>query len=494
MLKRLTKLTPSFWLLIALVLVASILRSAAVGLNSLWFDEVFSRNVAVGSDALTIAREGVAGDVHPPLYFMLLHGWVRLTGDSDVAMRMLSVFTMILTLPAYYHLARLLFNQSIGLLTLMLAVISPLQIYYGHEARQYALSMFFVAWMLVGFVRGIRGRGWTLYSVMLLGGLYTHYFTGFVLVALQLWLLIDPIGWQNLRLRLRGWVIANTVALALFLPQMLVFIPQAQTVLQSFWIAKPSPAAPLATTAFLIFAITLPRVLEPIAMLLLTCLLILAAIDMRRRSPRLAFHRWLLCLMVVYVPLLLALVISLARSSIYLDRSFSMLEPMLLAAVAAAIVTIRFPSPLRLLAGVMVILMLVGVGNHLFNPDRAKPPYDEIAQTLDTTVHVLHLHDSSYLPLSYYAPEMTVRAWLPNIGERSWLLPRTWEIFKITRSERDALIEGLDAYTGKLQVVAAINSEPEEGEILKRLRDRACLETVQEYTDVYVFQFEFGGC
>jgi mannosyltransferase len=488
MLKRL----PSFWLLIALLLVGSILRITSVGLNSLWFDEVFSRNVAVGSDVLTIAREGVAGDVHPPLYFILLHGWVRLTGDSSVAMRMLSVLIMILTLPAYYHLGRTLFNRSIGLLTLGLAVISPLQIYYSHEARQYALSMFFVAWMLVGFIRAIRGRGWWLYTIMLLGGLYTHYFTGFVVVALQLWLFLNPTGRRNLRLRWRGWLLSNTLALLLFVPQMLVFIPQAQAVLQSFWIAKPSPAAPLATTAFLIYAITLPRLLEPIVMLLMTCLLILAAIDMRRRNSRQVFHAWLLCLTVVYVPLLIALAISLARSSIYLDRSFSMLEPMLLAALAAAIITIRFPSPLRLLAGIMVILMLVGVANHLFNRDRAKPPYDQIAQALDPTMSVLHLHDSSYLPVSYYAPDITAQ--LPDIGERSWLLPRTWEIFAINRSDRADLRASLDAYSGKLQVVAAINSEPEEGELLTHLRERACSETIQEYPDVYLFQFEFDTC
>jgi 4-amino-4-deoxy-L-arabinose transferase-like glycosyltransferase len=485
-----------WWLLVALLLIGSGLRLLSIDQDSLWFDEVFSQRVAVGGDALSIAREGVAGDVHPPLYFMLLHGWVRLMGDSDFALRLLSVLTMILTLPAYYHLGRRLFDGRVGLVALALAVVSPLQINYSHEARQYALSIFFAAWLLVGFAGALRGRGWWLwlYAAALLGGLYTHYFTGFIPVALQLWLLVTAQGRGLLRRRWRGWVAANAVVLLLFLPQMFVFIGQAQTVLQNFWIAEANPAAPLATTAFLIFAMTLPVGWELGAMLLLGCLLALALLDMRRRTARPVFQRWGLCLLVVYAPLLLALAVSLLRSSIYLDRSFSLLEPALLVALAAAARYIRLPSPVRLLTGILLLLMLIGTGNHLLNEDRAKPPYRDIARALDSVVPVLHLHDGAYLPLLYYDPALSDRSWLPDLGEKSWLLPRTWALFGIERTPRAELGTRLATLDGGLQVVVPLNSEPEDVALFQQARGRACAETSREYPGVIVFTLQFEGC
>ncbi len=122
-------------LLVCCITVGGLLRVWTINHNSLWFDEVFSRNVAVVGDIPTIAINGVAGDVHPPLYFMLLDAWVRITGDSVVALRWLSALLIMLAMPAVYHLGRLLFNEQAGLFALALCVLSPFQIYYAQEAR-----------------------------------------------------------------------------------------------------------------------------------------------------------------------------------------------------------------------------------------------------------------------------------------------------------------------------------------------------------------------
>ena len=38
-----------------------------------------------------------ARDIHPPLYYWLLHLWIRLTGSSEFAIRSLSVFAGLVT-------------------------------------------------------------------------------------------------------------------------------------------------------------------------------------------------------------------------------------------------------------------------------------------------------------------------------------------------------------------------------------------------------------
>ena len=47
-------------------------------------------------------------DVHPPLYFWLLHVWIGLTGTSAVAMRMFSALAAMLSVAAVVPLARLI--------------------------------------------------------------------------------------------------------------------------------------------------------------------------------------------------------------------------------------------------------------------------------------------------------------------------------------------------------------------------------------------------
>src|SRR4051812_33174976 len=88
---------------IILTLIALVIRLIGLSLDSLWFDEVFS--VRAGrisvSDIVILTR----GDVHPPLYYLLLHFWMKLFGETEIAVRMLSVIFSVLTVFVVYHLA-----------------------------------------------------------------------------------------------------------------------------------------------------------------------------------------------------------------------------------------------------------------------------------------------------------------------------------------------------------------------------------------------------
>src|SRR5512137_2203573 len=54
------------------------LRLFRLGADSLWYDETVSTYLA-GSPLLELIRH-TAGDIHPPLYYMLLRGWLLLMG------------------------------------------------------------------------------------------------------------------------------------------------------------------------------------------------------------------------------------------------------------------------------------------------------------------------------------------------------------------------------------------------------------------------------
>jgi predicted membrane-bound mannosyltransferase len=78
-----------------LILLAFILRVFRLGSQSLWFDEGWSWHLAMMPLAEMI--EVTAGDRSPVLYYGLLHVWIGLVGQSELAMRYLSVFADVAT-------------------------------------------------------------------------------------------------------------------------------------------------------------------------------------------------------------------------------------------------------------------------------------------------------------------------------------------------------------------------------------------------------------
>src|ERR1041385_607893 len=54
--------------------------------KSFWGDEILSLRFAAGSAASTVAQ--TAADYHPPLYFLLLKGWVTLFGSDEMKLRL----------------------------------------------------------------------------------------------------------------------------------------------------------------------------------------------------------------------------------------------------------------------------------------------------------------------------------------------------------------------------------------------------------------------
>jgi mannosyltransferase len=143
------------WLSYALLLLFIALAFArgvyGLGSQSLWWDESLSlqrasydlphilSNEIVLTDA---TRQLVTFDNHPPLYFLLLHFMIRLAGQSEFVLRFPSLASSVLTVPLLYALGKCLFDQRIGLLAAFFGAISPLYLWYSHEARMYTMLTF----------------------------------------------------------------------------------------------------------------------------------------------------------------------------------------------------------------------------------------------------------------------------------------------------------------------------------------------------------------
>ncbi|MGQ9625981.1 MAG: glycosyltransferase family 39 protein [Anaerolineae bacterium] len=183
------------------IIIALALRLFRLGGQSLWYDEGVSFYLTQLS--LPEMLQWTAQDIQPPLYYLLLRGWVWLFGVSEFALRFPSLIFGLLTVPLFYMLGRKLFDESAGVLAAYLVALSPLYLWYSQEARMYTLLTFLgllsaYLSLLIAEREEKRPRRllWAALVLMDVLALYTHYFAFFLIVFQALWLSLAAI-WRK---------------------------------------------------------------------------------------------------------------------------------------------------------------------------------------------------------------------------------------------------------------------------------------------------------
>lgn len=175
--------------LLAIMLLGAALRFYGLGVQSLWADELASWDF---SEQDTVSRV-IKGDTQPPLYFLILHLWQWIFGESEWALRLPSALAGWLCIPAIYLLGKRLYSEREGLMAALFLAVLWAPIYFSQEARPY--SMLILLSILTSYfwwdaMLGLRYRGEllvreaALYVVCAVLCAYLHYF-GLLLVALQ---------------------------------------------------------------------------------------------------------------------------------------------------------------------------------------------------------------------------------------------------------------------------------------------------------------------
>ena len=138
--------------LVLALLLAFHLRMDAVGDWPLRWDEAFS--VWFGQMGLVEGTIKTADDIHPPLYFWLLHVWLRLAGISEFAIRALSVFLGLLTIAVVHSLTLHLSRRKLAAaLAVLLITLSPFHIAWSQDARMYPLVTMFAGLVLYTYIK-----------------------------------------------------------------------------------------------------------------------------------------------------------------------------------------------------------------------------------------------------------------------------------------------------------------------------------------------------
>ena len=223
--------------ILALTLLACALRVYHLEAQSLWSDEglsLYRARLTLAqnlSNVIVVPPNVPTQDTNPPFYFVLLSLVRAVAGESDYALRFLSMLAGVALVPLLYATGRRLFSVRTGVLAALLGALSPFLVWYSQEARMYtllaALSLTSVYLLLrvtdlpgtspdtnsaPGALKRKRWPGWISWAIVTAAALYTH-FTAFFLLPLEALIVL---GWLiRSRRREALWVVAALLVVAL---------------------------------------------------------------------------------------------------------------------------------------------------------------------------------------------------------------------------------------------------------------------------------------
>lgn len=114
-----------------------------------------------------------SGEPYPPLYALLLHGWIGAVGDGEAALRWLSVVPGVALVLVGWRWAHEALGRWGGLVALAALAFSPLALENARDARMYAWEAAFAAlawwlvWRLASGRAGVRPRDLVIQATLL---------------------------------------------------------------------------------------------------------------------------------------------------------------------------------------------------------------------------------------------------------------------------------------------------------------------------------------
>jgi len=203
-----------------LVLLAFSLRIYRIDYQSVWQDEGVSIHLAGLSIPAILADR--ASDVHPPLYFVLLHLWTELAGFTELSVRFFSLLFGVLLIPMVYFVARKIFGTRTALAAAAITTFSPLCVVYSQEARMYSMLPLVYLLLIYKLYRmawggGWRWRDWVKLTILELLGLYLHYFSIFAVIYVNLFVAALWLR-KHEAIELRRWLFSQMLTVLLYMP------------------------------------------------------------------------------------------------------------------------------------------------------------------------------------------------------------------------------------------------------------------------------------
>lgn len=421
-------------ILLLILALGTVLRIVNLGSDSIWLDEAYSIQFA-HLPLAPLLKETAVSDVHPPLYYILLHYWIKLCGDSEAGARLLSVLFGLFSILVIYLMAALLFDRATGLLSALLLALSLFHVEFAQEARMYTLLAFLSLCSLYFFLKlfeAARGLVFVGYIVCTSLLMHTHVYGFFIIIAENLFFFSLYFSSPEMFKRLLArWLVLQAALVLLFVPWLSIMIQQFERVREGFWI--PQPTLNFLRLTWMIYAgsTLLSFIFIPLVALGLVA----------RRSERNGGHsteervslwpsagrkllltereRILFLLLWLLSPIVIPFVLSQVLSSIYLPKYTIAASLAFLILAARGVMSIRFDQARILIVAVLLGLSFVNMRVYWGGPH--KDFWRESASYFDRTARagdlVLFHQESGQVPFRYYSKRDDVKR-VPLPGDK----------------------------------------------------------------------------
>jgi mannosyltransferase len=358
------------------MIVGAVLRTWHIGSQSLWFDEARFLEAALRPGFRSLVQFMIEEDYHPPLYPLVLKGWVALFGTSDAAVRALPALVGLSLVPLTAWLTMLLVrDRRASLVAASLVSLGGYHLYLSQEARHYtwlaALGILnIIAYLQV--LRYGRKRWLAMLGLTAVIGSLSHYYMLLVTVG-------EIAFAARGRVKLRGTVLAVLTA-SVFVFVLLwagPFVRQGRQ--RATWgggLIDPL-SGPVQALEFMAQSVSWtavdfsfgrailllgsagfdwPDVGKSLAVLVATALGVWGLVQLRRQKSRFPFSSLGLVAAVGAVPVGLAIASSLTEAMLYDTKYVSFAAPLWAAVVAIGFAGLRrrwltVPAGLLMAAG-----------------------------------------------------------------------------------------------------------------------------------------------
>ena len=214
--------------------------------EDIWFDESYS--VAIAKHSFSEIWSITGNDVHPPLYYWMLHIVWMIFGNQNIAFRLFSVLAIaILGILGYTHI-RKDFGEKVGMLFSFLVYFLPIMCTYSQEIRMYSWSCLIVTMLAIYGYRlyknikektiiKTQNKNLIIFGIFSIAACYIHYYAlaaaGLINFIILIYLIKNRK--ENSKL-LRNFIILAVIQIILYIPWLLYLKGQVAHVESGFWI------------------------------------------------------------------------------------------------------------------------------------------------------------------------------------------------------------------------------------------------------------------
>jgi mannosyltransferase len=384
--------------------------------QSLWRDEVFSILAAEKPLLYILPKLGF----EPPLYYTLLHFWMKIFGDSEIAARSLSLLGFALATIVVIEWADKLFRKHwLAWFLPLFFFLNPMLIYYAFEVRTYGWYMFFAILSFYAYME----KKWKLLILANVLGFYTHAYMIFIP-------LVEGIHWC---IATFAYKIPKKVNLKSFITSPFLVTIYAFFFLTSFWIYKIIIELPLLKQSWY-FPVNVHLILSVIGNMFIgyegtpwflwqhTMILsgILIAASVIALIPKKTRLRNLFFVLASYAPLCIVIGVSFVKP-LFVNRYLIHVSIALVFTIILAIETV---VDKKLQIGIALIFLCYVVGFNMWYPEQ-HPKFDfrsvlaEVNKTKNPNDLIYAISPLIFFETEYYSTDRS-KVFLYNTSQNSF--------------------------------------------------------------------------